>query len=342
MLRNLIVSAAGAGVAVCLVVAGLQLVTTEPLILHAETFETVEPATPAAEIAGVDQHDAATEHHHDEAAWQPADGLERTLYTVLADLLVGMAVSLMLLGAMIARGDPIDAKRGLLWGAAGFVAASLLPSLGLPPELPGTPVADLLSRQIWWLGTAFASAAGLYLLAFGRAGYGVSPGLLCWSCRTSSARRRRRRMRLPIQLDLQENSSPPRLWSAPCFGRFRDWPPDGSTAVWREAVRRIAMATRVLVVGGQRSGKSRYAERLVAASGLAQLYLAVATAGDGEMADRIATHRARRGAGWRTVEEPLDVPGVLRREAIPQNGSAGRVPDPVALEPDGSRAGRGG
>ena len=39
MLRNLIVSAAGAGVAVCLVVAGLQLVTTEPLILHAETFE---------------------------------------------------------------------------------------------------------------------------------------------------------------------------------------------------------------------------------------------------------------------------------------------------------------
>ena len=78
------------------------------------------------------------------------------------------------------------------------------------------------------------------------------------------------------------------------------------------------MATRVLVVGGQRSGKSRYAERLVAASGLAPLYLAVATAGDGEMADRIATHRARRGAGWRTVEEPLDVPGVLRRDATPQ------------------------
>ena len=69
------------------------------------------------------------------------------------------------------------------------------------------------------------------------------------------------------------------------------------------------MATRVLVVGGQRSGKSRYAERLVAASGLAPVYLAAATAGDGEMADRIATHRARRGAGWRTVEEPLDRAG---------------------------------
>ncbi len=112
--------------------------------------------------------DAAPAHAHDEGAWQPADGLERTLYTLLADLLVGMAASLMLLGAMLARGDPIDARRGLMWGAAGFVAAALLPSLGLPPELPGTPAADLLARQTWWLGTAFASAVALWLIAFGK------------------------------------------------------------------------------------------------------------------------------------------------------------------------------
>jgi cobalt transporter subunit CbtA len=74
----------------------------------------------------------------------------------------------MLLAAMVVRGQPIDAKRGLMWGAAGFVAASLLPALGLPPELPGTPAAELLGRQIWWLGTAFASAGGLALLAFGK------------------------------------------------------------------------------------------------------------------------------------------------------------------------------
>jgi cobalt transporter subunit CbtA len=163
MLKNLIVSAAGAAVAVCVVVAALQFVTTEPLILHAETFELTEPAAAAHEQA----EQGAVPHAHDAEAWQPADGLERTLYTVLADLVVGLAVSLMLLGAMLAKGDPIDAKRGLLWGAAGFVAASLLPSLGLPPELPGTPAADLLSRQVWWLGTAFASAGGLCLLAFG-------------------------------------------------------------------------------------------------------------------------------------------------------------------------------
>jgi adenosylcobinamide kinase/adenosylcobinamide-phosphate guanylyltransferase len=74
-------------------------------------------------------------------------------------------------------------------------------------------------------------------------------------------------------------------------------------------------ATRVLVVGGQRSGKSRFAERLVADSGMAPVYVAVAAAGDGEMADRIAGHRDRRGDGWRTFEEPLDIAAVIARES---------------------------
>ena len=75
------------------------------------------------------------------------------------------------------------------------------------------------------------------------------------------------------------------------------------------------MAIKVLVVGGQRSGKSRHAERLVAESGLTPVYLAIATAGDGEMAERIDTHRNRRGNGWRTIEEPLDIAAVIAREA---------------------------
>jgi adenosylcobinamide kinase/adenosylcobinamide-phosphate guanylyltransferase len=66
-----------------------------------------------------------------------------------------------------------------------------------------------------------------------------------------------------------------------------------------------------LVLGGARSGKSRYAEGLVESQPGACLYLATAEPGDAEMAGRIAHHRARRGARWQTLEEPLDLTGAL-------------------------------
>lgn len=83
----------------------------------------------------------------------------------------------------------------------------------------------------------------------------------------------------------------------------------------------ILETKKSFVLGGARSGKSRFAEGLVRATGRSPVYIATAQAFDAEMAQRIKSHRADRGSAWRTIEAPLEVAPAL----------AGIAPDEIVL-----------
>jgi adenosylcobinamide kinase/adenosylcobinamide-phosphate guanylyltransferase len=73
-----------------------------------------------------------------------------------------------------------------------------------------------------------------------------------------------------------------------------------------------SVAKLTLVLGGARSGKSRYAESLITALPPPWTYVATAEAGDAEMAERIGAHRLRRGPNWQTVEAPRSLAPALK------------------------------
>lgn len=147
MFRSILLTATVAGSAAALVLTLAQVLWISPLILEAETYEEA----------------AATPDQPEHPAWQPENGWPRTLATTLANTALGLGYGLILTGLYALR-PPVNAVQGLAWGLAGFAVFFASPGLGLPPELPGSAVAELSLRQHWWLGTALATAAGLGLL----------------------------------------------------------------------------------------------------------------------------------------------------------------------------------
>ncbi len=77
------------------------------------------------------------------------------------------------------------------------------------------------------------------------------------------------------------------------------------------------MAKITFILGGVRSGKSAFAEQLAVDSGLPKIYLATAEAGDAEISQRITAHRNRRGDGWQTIEEPIDIVNIITSACHP-------------------------
>lgn len=79
----------------------------------------------------------------------------------------------------------------------------------------------------------------------------------------------------------------------------------------------MSAARSLLVLGGARSGKSRYALRLAGESGHERILVATAEPSDDEMRERIARHRAERTEGWRVIEAPLDLAAAIDAQARP-------------------------
>lgn len=73
----------------------------------------------------------------------------------------------------------------------------------------------------------------------------------------------------------------------------------------------------LFVLGGARSGKSRYAQQRAEATGLSPLYIATAQAWDDEMRDRIRLHQDERGHAWSTIEAPLELAEAIRAHDTP-------------------------
>ena len=160
MVRETVLAAIVAGLIAALVFTLVQSVWVTPLILQGETYED------AAE-ASADHHESENPnatHHHDDDAWKPQDGWQRTLFTFAANLLMGVGYSFVLVALYLLWREPKSTLAGALYGLAGFLVFFAAPGLGLPPELPGTAAAELTSRQQWWAMTAVATAVGLILL----------------------------------------------------------------------------------------------------------------------------------------------------------------------------------
>lgn len=176
--RNVVFLAAIAGLCAGLAMSAMQIFGTAPLILQAETFENAAAEAPAAHSHdAADSTEAAAGHHHGADAWEPREGFERNAYTVLANLVTGIGFALVLVAFSEFFGGIGNWRQGLLWGFAGFATFALAPGLGLPPELPAMPAADLVARQIWWIATVAGTAIGLAMVVFGRSPWLAVAGL---------------------------------------------------------------------------------------------------------------------------------------------------------------------
>lgn len=129
------------------------------LLLFAVQHFTVVPLIHAAEV-----YEAEGQDH----GWHPAEGWQRISLTAAATVLSSIGFAAILFGCVAFAGRTLTTRLGVLWGLAAFACLDIAPALGLPPQPPGTAVAEVSERQLWWVGTVVATAVGLWMLAAAR------------------------------------------------------------------------------------------------------------------------------------------------------------------------------
>lgn len=157
MFTRILTSAVIAGAAAGLCAAILQLLFLQPVLLHAELYET-----------GARVHFGETPN----PAAHPARGFDpmRDGLSVIFSMLIYAGYALILVALMSVaeeKGAAINGRTGLIWGLAGFITVQLAPGFSLAPEVPGVAAADVSARQLWWFATVITAGIGVWLLAFG-------------------------------------------------------------------------------------------------------------------------------------------------------------------------------
>jgi cobalt transporter subunit CbtA len=171
MIGRVVLAVILSGIAAGLVMGLIQHVRLTPLILEAETFEHVAHGH------------GAEAHSHGDHVWSPANGLERTFYTTVTAIISAVGFGLLMIGLAFTFKIPFNRSNAWIWGLCGFFAVSFAPAIGLPPELPGMPSAELNSRLFWWGGSVVMTALGLaslYYVYIGKKAWSPAVTFLLW------------------------------------------------------------------------------------------------------------------------------------------------------------------
>ena len=141
-----------------LVLTGAQSFFVLPIIAEAESYE-------HAINSGASSAKNAVSVHGDAAHSHP-----RIVWTAISNVGLGVGFGL-LMTAILSFRSQVNWREGLLWGLGGYATFFVAPALGFPPELPGTVLTALVSRQLWWLLAVTFTGIGLLLLILGSPGW---------------------------------------------------------------------------------------------------------------------------------------------------------------------------